>query len=123
MRVRGYRLAFAGSGDAQGGSTATLLAIMSDGTVPGVVYEVDAACLSALDEVYGARGYARTLIHVEEMSESRGGETVQVTTYQLPMESAHAPSAPSAAYLSRLRAAWAVQGLDTARIDYALENP
>jgi len=123
MRVRGYGLVFAGSADTGGGSTATLLLIVSDATVPGIVYEVDAACLSALDEVHGPRGYQRARIHVEEMTDDLGSESVPATTYQLPMGVAYDPSAPSAEYVTRLRAAWDGKNIDTACIDHALANP
>ncbi len=123
MRVRGYRLSFGGSAEAHGGPTATLYAIRGDGTVPGVVYEIDPAGLFALDEAFGARGYERAQIHVEAITAGRGGPTVPATAYVFPRDSALTTDAPSDRYVTSLRGAWEANGLDPAAINYALENP
>lgn len=116
MRVRGYRLGFAGGAD-DDGATATLVPIRGDGTVPGLVYEVDAACLAALDAALGPRGYERTTIHVEPMSPWHGGETTPVFAY---VRTRDVEAAPSERYIGALRQAWEAAGLDTDAIGDAL---
>lgn len=123
MRVRGYRLRFAGAGDASGGSTASLVAIRGDGTVPGVVYEVNEACLADLDEQQRSRGYERAQIHVEEIAPGRGGPTTAATAYVLTSADGATAGSPDEAYVARMRAAWEEHGLDTGALDHALEQP
>ncbi len=114
-KIPHHVLAFTGSSRRWGGGTATIR-LATDRDVWGGIYEIDAACRRALEEMGAEEGYVWCWTGVESREGERTRAGVLVKVRDLT------PSAPSDDYLEVLRAAWDQWDLDVTELEAAVRS-